>query len=115
MAVSTTNERNDPLEKALTHGLALWAFVAPLWVVVGLAVVWRYRDRRAVAALVPGLVVALKIFFWPLLIWLVATRRYRTAAFAALASVVLVVVPWAGIGFAGLRGYPHLLSTVSRN
>ena len=230
MAVSTTNEGNDPLKKALTHGLALWAFVAPLWVVVGaalrgkfaldfrlaflpaahavlhgvspysaigsralaggtaflypplsayllapftllpplaaeivavallaaalpatllllgvrdwrchavaflwwptiiaiqtgnltllmllgLAVVWRYRDRRAVAAVVTGLVVALKILFWPLLIWLVATRRYRTAAFAALASVLLVVVPWAGIGFAGLRGYPHLLSTVSR-
>jgi lysylphosphatidylglycerol synthetase-like protein (DUF2156 family) len=26
---------------------------------------------------------------------------------------VLIVVPWAGIGFAGLRGYPHLLSAVS--
>jgi hypothetical protein len=231
MAVSTTTDRDDPLEKALRHGLAFWALVAPLWVVVGaalsgkfaldfrlaflpaahavlhgvspysaigsralahgtaflypplsayllapftllpplaaeivavallaaavpatllllgirdwrchalaflwwptiiaiqtgnltlfillgLAVIWRYRDRRAVAALVTGLVVALKIFFWPLLIWLVATRRYRTAAFAALASVLLVVVPWAGIGFAGLRGYPHLLSTVSRN
>ena len=60
-----------------------------------------------------GLVVALKLFFWPLLFWVIATRRYRTAALAAMVTVLLVVVPWAGIGFAGLRGYPHLLTSVS--
>lgn len=229
MAVSTTNDRNDPLKKALTHGLAFWAFVGPLWVLVvsalagnlaldfrhaflpaahdvlhghspysalgsralaqgtaflypplgayllapftllppvvaetialalaasavaatllllgvrdwrcfaigflwwptiigiqtgnftlpmlvGLALVWRYRDRPVVAALASGLLIALKLFFWPLIVWLVATRRYRTAALAALVTSVLVILPWAGIGFAGLRGYPHLLSTVS--
>jgi hypothetical protein len=80
---------------------------------LGLAVVWRFRDRRLVAAVIAGLVIALKIFFWPVLFWLLATRRYRTAALAVATSAVLVVVPWAGIGFAGLRGYPHLLSNVS--
>jgi hypothetical protein len=80
---------------------------------LALAVVWRYRDRPAVAGLVAGLVVALKLFFWPVLFWLVATRRYRAAAFGAAASALLVIVPWAGIGFAGLDGYPHLLSNVS--
>jgi hypothetical protein len=79
----------------------------------GLALVWRYRDRPVAAALAAGLVVALKLFFWPVLVWLVATRRYRAAALAALVTGVLIVVPWAGIGFAGLRGYPHLLSAVS--
>lgn len=229
MAVSVTDDRNDPLKKALTHGLAFWAVVAPLWVLVnsalggnfaldfrqaflpaahavlhghspysalgsralaqgtaflypplgayllapftvvppavaatialalaasavaatllllgvrdwrcyaiaflwwptiigiqtvnftlpmlvGLALAWRYRDRPVVAALVSGLLIALKLFFWPLLVWLVATRRYRTAALAALATGLLVILPWAGIGLAGLRGYPHLLSTVS--
>ncbi len=80
---------------------------------VGLALVWRYRDRKVVAGLVCGLVIALKLFFWPVLLWLVATRRYRTAAVAAASSVVLLFLPWAGIGFAGLRGYPHLMSKVS--
>jgi alpha-1,2-mannosyltransferase len=80
---------------------------------LGVALVWRYRNRRWVAVLLAGLVVALKLFFWPLLVWLVATRRYRTAALAAGTSVFLVLVPWAGIGFAGLRSYPHLLSSVS--
>jgi hypothetical protein len=64
-------------------------------------------------ALTAGLVVALKLFFWPILIWFVATRRYRTALLAAAASAFFVLVPWAGIGFAGLHGYPHLLSSVS--
>jgi hypothetical protein len=79
----------------------------------GTALVWRYRDRKLVAALIAGLVIALKPFFWPILLWFVATRRYRAAALGAATSAVLVLVPWAGIGFAGLRGYPHLLSRVS--
>jgi hypothetical protein len=80
---------------------------------LGLAVVWRYRDRKVVAALALGLVIALKLFFWPILVWLVATRRYQTAALAAATSALLIFLPWAGIGFAGLRGYPHLMSVVS--
>jgi hypothetical protein len=84
-----------------------------LSMLLGVALVWRYRDRRWVVALVAGLVIAVKLFCWPLLLWLVATRRYRTAAFAAATSAFFVLVPWAGIGFAGLRGYPHLLSSIS--
>ncbi len=85
-----------------------------LLTVLGLAFVWRYRNRTAVVALAVGLVIAVKLFFWPVLVWLVATRRYRSAAFGAAASALLVLVPWAGIGFAGLGGYPHLLASVSR-
>ena len=82
---------------------------------LGLAVAWRYRNRALVAAAALGLVIALKLFFWPLLAWLVATRRYRTAAFATLTSLALILLPWAGIGFTGLRRYPHLLSSVSNH
>jgi Glycosyltransferase family 87 len=82
--------------------------------VLGLALVWRYRHRAAVVALLGGLIVALKLFFWPLLIWLIATRRYRVAVLTAAASAVFVFLPWAGIGFAGLRAYPHLMSFVAR-
>jgi hypothetical protein len=86
-----------------------------LLMVLGLALVWRYRHRTAVMALVGGLIVALKLFFWPLLVWMVATRRYRVAALTAATSIVLVFLPWAGIGFAGLQTYPHLMSYVSRH
>ena len=81
--------------------------------VLCLALIWRYRDRRLVAVLVTGIAIAVKLVFWPLLVWLVATRRHWTALFAALASAVLILVPWAGIGFAGLHGYAHMLSSVS--
>jgi hypothetical protein len=66
-----------------------------------------------VAAVIAGLVIALKPFFWPIIFWFVATRRYRSAAVAAASSALLVLLPWAGIGFAGLGDYPHLLSRVS--
>lgn len=79
----------------------------------GVALVWRYRDRKVVAAVIAGLVIALKPFFWPIIFWFVATRRYRSAAIAAASSALFVFVPWAGIRFAGLGGYPHLLSRVS--
>ena len=82
--------------------------------VLGLALVWRYRDKAAVVALVGGFIVALKLFFWPLLVWLIATRRYRTAAWTAAASAAFVFLPWAGIGFAGLGDYIHLLRFVAR-
>jgi hypothetical protein len=83
--------------------------------VLGLAIVWRYRDRTIVAGLVTGLVVALKLVYWPLLFWLLATRRFRTAGLAVGATLLFVLLPWGGIGFAGLSSYPHLLSSVSRS
>jgi hypothetical protein len=84
-----------------------------LLLALGLALLWRYRDRRAVAALLVGALIAVKLILWPLLVWLVVTRRSRAAAGGLVASALLVFVPWAGIGFAGLGGYAHLLRTVS--
>jgi hypothetical protein len=94
-------------------GIQTANFTLPM--LLGLAVAWRFRNRTLVVAVALGAVVALKLFFWPLLVWFVATRRYRTAALATLTSLALVLIPWAGIGFAGLRGYPHLLSTISNH
>jgi hypothetical protein len=81
---------------------------------VGVAATWRYRDRRYVAATCTAITAVAKVFAWPLLVWLIATRRLRTAAAAAALAVGLVVVGWAVIGFAGLRSYPHMLRVLSR-
>src|ERR1700751_3105185 len=35
MAATTATTPKDPLQKALTHGLALWAVIAPLWILIG--------------------------------------------------------------------------------
>jgi alpha-1,2-mannosyltransferase len=80
---------------------------------LGLALAWRYRNRTFVLALVIGFLLALKLFLWPVLAWLIATRRFRAAGSAVGLGVLFVVGPWAGIGFAGMTGYPHLLSVLS--
>jgi alpha-1,2-mannosyltransferase len=85
-----------------------------LLLTIGLALLWRYRSRTVTTAVVTGALIALKLFFWPLLIWLVVTRRFRAAGGAVVTAAILVVVPWAGIGFAGMTGYPHLLSVLTR-
>ena len=81
---------------------------------LGIAAVWRYRDRRYVAGPITALTAVTKLFAWPLFVWLVATRRFRTALVSAALAVVLLVGGWAAIGFADLGNYPHLLRVLSR-
>jgi hypothetical protein len=85
-----------------------------LLIVVGLALVWRLRDRVWYVAILAGSLVALKLFLWPVLVWLIVTRRLRGAAGAVLSTVALIALSWAGIGFRGITAYPHLLSLLSR-
>jgi hypothetical protein len=80
---------------------------------LGAAAAWRYRDRRVVvAAAIVGVVVT-KIFLWPLVFWLLATRRFRTAATTVALGIGVVLVSWAVLGFDGLRDYPHRLGRVA--
>ncbi len=100
----------------------LWAAVfsalqtASLTLLLGLgaAVLWRFRARTGVAAAVTAAIVCAKLFLWPLGIWLIATRRYRAAAYALLLAVGVTLVAWAGLGFAGLLEFPSLLRTLTR-
>lgn len=63
------------------------------------ALTWRYRHRTG-AGVALGLAGGLKFFLWPLGIWLLATRRYRAAAVAAVLAVssVLLVELFASVG-----------------
>jgi hypothetical protein len=100
------------------HGAALLA--APTIAVLGAgalssllallaALAWRFRDRRLVAAVLVGAAIVAKLFLWPLLVWLVATRRTRTAGIVVGGGLAAALAGWAAIGFAGLRDYPALL------
>ena len=95
-----------PGTSAVTLGAFSWLLA------LGAAAAWRYRDRRLVVAAAIAGVVVTKIFLWPLLIWLVATRRIRTAATTVVFSVVAVIGCWAVIGFDGLRQYPNHISHI---
>ena len=79
---------------------------------LALAIAWRYRQQAVIAGLAVGSAVAAKLFVWPVVVWLLLTRRFRAAAWAVGSSVVLVVGAWALIGFEGLADYPKLLREV---
>jgi arabinofuranan 3-O-arabinosyltransferase len=70
---------------------------------------WRWRDRWLRAGVVVGLAIGAKLFLWPLLAWLLATRRYQAFGAAIVATGATLFVPWAVIGFDGLSSYPDLL------
>jgi alpha-1,2-mannosyltransferase len=80
---------------------------------LGLALAWRWRDRRVAVGAVVACVVALKVFLWPLVVWLLLTRRIASGALAIALAATLTLGSWALLGFAGLRSYPHLLDSLS--
>jgi alpha-1,2-mannosyltransferase len=81
---------------------------------LGLAVAWRYRDGRWVTPLMVAVLIATKVFLWPLLLWLAATRRGLAAVRALALALGGVALSWALIGFAGLGSYVQLLNELSR-
>jgi hypothetical protein len=94
----------------VVHGLYFGNLTLVLVLLVALA--WRYRDRARVAGVTVGVAVAAKLFVAPLLVWLLLTRRYRAAAWAAVSATVLVFGSWLLIGFEGLADYPALLGVL---
>lgn len=80
-----------------------------LWLALAAALAWRFRDRIVPVAGSMGVALSVKFLLWPLLLWLVATRRTLSAVLAAAIGAMLLVASWAVIGFDGLRGYPALL------
>jgi hypothetical protein len=84
-----------------------------LVLMLGLAACWRWRDHAGRAGLALGAIIALKLLALPLVLWLVATRRWRAAATSLVVAATLALAGWAVIGFDGLTGYPHLLSLLT--
>jgi Glycosyltransferase family 87 len=80
---------------------------------LGIAVAWRFRNRPTICgAAVCGLV-AVKVFLWPLLVWLAFSRRTGTAALAAAGVAIATLGSWVVIGFTSMDDYPHLLSSLA--
>jgi hypothetical protein len=73
------------------------------------ALVWRYRDRWPVAGLALGAAMAVKPLMFPLLAWLLITRRVRASLASVAVALALALGSWTVIGFAGMRSYPALL------
>lgn len=78
-----------------------------------LAVVWRYRDAVWPPAVALGLSVSAKLLFWPMFVWMLATRRLRATVAAVLIGLGVTLGAWAAIDFDGFREYPDLLQRLS--
>jgi glycosyl transferase family 87 len=80
-----------------------------LWFALAAALAWRFRARLVPGAVAIGVTLAAKFFLWPLVVWLVATRRFASAVLATAVGTTLLLASWAVIGFAGFLDYPDLV------
>ena len=100
----------------------LWPAVISAWQTgnltlilgLGIAAMWRYRDRALVAGALVGLAVTLKLFVWPIGLWLLATRRYAAFGWAVVSGIVFNIVGWTVIGFDQIAPYERLVRTDTR-
>lgn len=104
------------------YGLVLlWAPVINAWqsanltliLALGIALMWRYRDRPPVAGVCAAAAVSLKPFVWPVGLWLLVTRRYRAFGFAVLYGTIANAVAFSILGFDQISRYLHDASKVS--
>jgi hypothetical protein len=84
------------------------------FLLLGAALAWRHRGNTWVAGVATAFTAVLKLFLWPLGIWLLATRRWRAAAVCAGTGLILLVGGWAVIDFTGLRSYPTLVHVLEK-
>ena len=74
------------------NSLGLGALTSFLF--LGAAVAWRYRDNPIVTAAATAATALLKLFLWPLAVWLVVTRRLRAAVVCAGIGLILAASAW---------------------
>jgi alpha-1,2-mannosyltransferase len=75
------------------------------------AAAWRRRDGLSGGILL-AVAAAAKLFLWPLLIWLLATRRLRGSA-AAAATLAVIAGIWGLVDLHGLRLYPETVRVLN--
>lgn len=83
------------------------------YLILGIAIAWRWRRDVVISAAAVAAVIALKLFLWPLGAFLLMTKRWRTVFLAAALIVVAGLLAWAVIGFDGLGAYPRMVNDVS--
>ncbi|MHB1534675.1 MAG: glycosyltransferase 87 family protein [Acidimicrobiales bacterium] len=81
---------------------------------LGLAVAWSQRRRALAVGVAVGVIAVSKLFLVPMILWLVAARRYRAAAVASAVAGGLLVLGWLA-GPIGPRSYLQLLSALQHH
>ena len=99
-----------------------WPFVVIGWVfgnielplTLCLALAWRCRDRPRVVGLLVALMLSVKIILWPVLIWLLATRRYAASLYTVVWALAINLIVWAIVGFGEIPRYLAVLQAVAK-
>jgi alpha-1,2-mannosyltransferase len=99
------------LAPAMAQTFVIGSF-APLLALCA-ALVWRYRDRAAVAAPALALAICLKLLLLPLVVWLAVTGRHRAAVACSAITAAACLIGWAIVGPDTALQYPQLLSSLS--
>ena len=89
------------------YGLA-YANVS-LLVTLALALAWAWRDRHRRVAIVVGVVVATRLFLWPLLVWLLITGRRHAAFEGVLTAFVVTAIGWAAVEFRRIGDFMNVV------
>ena len=82
------------------------------WLLLGLIAAWRWRDRPIVTGLVVAALIICKLFLWPVLGWLLLSRRYRAAGTATVVTGVVLVAGFT-FGPLGSSAYASMLHVLS--
>jgi len=78
------------------------------------AVLWRWRDSPLIAGAALVAAIATKLFAAPLVVWLIASRRYRAAALTVAGVPLVILSAWAAVGFAAIGRYSSILAANDR-
>jgi alpha-1,2-mannosyltransferase len=89
---------------AVIEGIQTANASLPLTLLV--AVMWRYRDRAGIAGTALGYGVAVKLFLWPLVVWLALVGRVRAAIVASVVAAASLVLL---LPFTSIADYARLL------
>jgi alpha-1,2-mannosyltransferase len=81
---------------------------------LGIALAWRHREHPAIAGGLIALLISVKVFAWPLALWLLATRRYAALGYAVALGLVMNLIAWALLGFDQIGVYARLISALTR-
>jgi hypothetical protein len=85
-----------------------------LLLVLGTAAAWRNRDRPIVAGALVAVLISVKLFIWPLGLWLLVTRRYAALGWAIGFGLLMNALAWGILGFQQLHRYAQLVHAVGR-
>jgi alpha-1,2-mannosyltransferase len=76
---------------------------------VAVAGLWRARDRSLLAGVLLAVIVALKLFLFPLGVFFLATRRYVALAYGVLLTLAVSAASWLALGVDELPRYRGVL------